>query len=97
MMVGNKAYQKQMAPIFTEDNVTKKKGQVFLDSADKLRSFSISSIHQPIESLCNWIEEKTQIQMASKVRSLKGLMVHIYGRLAIALFLIKNKMTKSCS
>lgn len=90
-MVGDKAYQKAMAPMFTEEGVTlytpvkKKKGQEFLDSADKLLSASISSLRQPIESLFNWIEEKTHIQIASKVRSLKGLMGHIYGRLLAAL------------
>jgi len=43
---------------------------------------SVSRIRQPIESLFNWIQEKTDIQVASKVRSSKGLMVHIFGRLA---------------
>jgi hypothetical protein len=33
-------------------------------------------IRQPIESLFNWIIDKTDIQNASKVRSSKGLLVH---------------------
>lgn len=103
IMIADKAYQKEMSPIFTEETVTlytpvkKKKGQKFLDSADKLLSASVSAIRQPIESFFNWLEEKTQIQIASKVRSLKGLMVHIYGRLAVALLILKNRLHNSCS
>jgi len=51
-------------------------------------STSVSRVRQPIESLFNWIQEKTHIQVASKVRSSKGLIVHIFGRLAAALFLL---------
>src|SRR3989338_11030991 len=71
----DKAYQKQNKPIFLDENallhtpVKKQKGQKILDSADKLLSSAISSIRKPIESLFNWIEEKTKIQMASKVKS----------------------------
>ena len=48
----------------------------------------ISSTRQPIESLFNWIHDKTNIQSASKVRSLKGLLLHIFGRLAASLILL---------
>jgi hypothetical protein len=48
----------------------------------------VSSVRQPIESLFNWIQEKTGIQTASKVRSYNGLMVHIFGRLAAAMFMM---------
>ncbi len=48
---------------------------------DRLFSKAVSSIRQPIESFFNWINEKTQIQNASKVRSANGLMVHIFGKL----------------
>ncbi len=48
----------------------------------------VSKVRQPIESLFNWIHEKTNIQKASKVRSYKGLMVHIFGRLAAAMFML---------
>jgi hypothetical protein len=63
-----------------------------LDSADKLLSNAISSIRQPIESFFNWLEQKTSIQMASKVRSLAGLMVHVFGRIAAALYCLANKI-----
>lgn len=45
----------------------------------------VSSVRQPIESFFNWLNEKTQIQKASKVRSSKRLLVHIIGRIAACL------------
>jgi len=53
-------------------------------AANDLFSAAVSRIRQPIESLFNWLIEKTDIQRASKVRSTKGLMVHVFGRLAAA-------------
>lgn len=48
----------------------------------------VSSARQPIESFFNWLHEKTAIQAASKVRSFKGLLLHIFARLAAALSLL---------
>ncbi|PKP28430.1 MAG: transposase [Bacteroidetes bacterium HGW-Bacteroidetes-18] len=48
---------------------------------ENLYSKAVSAIRQPIESFFNWINEKTQIQNTSKVRSFKGLIVHIFGKL----------------
>lgn len=45
----------------------------------------MSRIRQPIESFFHWLHGKTGIQIASKVRSAKGLFTHIFGRLAAAL------------
>ena len=46
------------------------------------------------EALFNWLIEKTDIQRASKVRSTRGLTVHIFSRIIAAyIFLIFN----SCS
>jgi len=60
-------------------------------AANDLYSRAVSSVRQPIESLFNWIIEKTDIQRASKVRSTKGLIVHVFGRIAAAfIFLIFN-------
>jgi hypothetical protein len=53
-------------------------------AADDLFSTAVSKVRQPVESLFNWLIEKTDIQRASKVRSTKGLMVHVFGRLAAA-------------
>jgi len=59
----------------------------FKKAADKLYSTAVSRIRQPIESLFNWLNEKTEIQRASKVRSNKGLIVHVFGRIAAAISL----------
>ncbi len=54
-----------------------------------LFSTAVSKIRQPIESLFNWLIEKTDIQRASKVRSTKGLFVHVFGKIATTyIFLI---------
>ncbi len=55
-------------------------------AADDLYSTAVSKVRQPIESLFNWLIEKTDIQRASKVRSAKGLLVHVFGRMAAAFF-----------
>lgn len=49
---------------------------------------AVSTIRQPIESLFNWINELTQIQNASKVRSSDGLRLHLWGKLAAALLVL---------
>lgn len=74
----------------------KQKGQERLGMFESLLSTSISRVRQPIESLFSWFEEHTGIQMASKVRSLKGLMVHVYGRLVAAMYLLKWKSVGLC-
>jgi hypothetical protein len=53
-------------------------------AADDLFSRAVSKVRQPIEGLFNWLIEKTDFQRASKVRSTKGLMVHVFGKLAAA-------------
>ncbi len=54
-----------------------------------LFSTAVSKVRQPIEAFFNWLNEKTTIQRAMKVRSTNGLLVHIFGKLAIAfLYLI---------
>lgn len=62
----------------------------FNKAADDLFSAAVSRIRQPIESLFNWLIEHTDIQKASKVRSLNGLIVHVFGRIAAALTLWAN-------
>ncbi|MDY0140476.1 MAG: transposase [Bacteroidales bacterium] len=49
-----------------------------------LYSKAVSKVRQPIEGFFNWLIEKTDFQRASKVRSTKGLMVHVFGKLAAA-------------
>ncbi len=53
-------------------------------AANDLYSRAVSKVRQPIESLFNWLIEKSDIQDAHRARSTKGLTVHAYGRLAAA-------------
>lgn len=93
----DKAYQVENAHIHDELGITlvtpvkKEKGQDHLDAADQLFSTAVSRVRQPIEALFNWLNEKTGIQIASKVRSFKGLMVHVFGRLSAALFSMHSR------
>ncbi len=47
-------------------------------------SKAVSSVRQPIESFFNWLNEKTTYQRAQKVRSTAGVLIHIWGKIAIA-------------
>lgn len=53
-------------------------------AANNLYSTAVSKIRQPIESFFNWLIVKTNIQRACKVRSSKGLLVHLFGKIASA-------------
>jgi hypothetical protein len=48
----------------------------------------VSAIRQPLESLFNWLIQKTDLQNASRVRSSQGLKVHCYGKIAVACLLL---------
>jgi len=58
----------------------------FKKAADDLFSTAVSKVRQPIEALFNWWIEKTDLQNAAKVRATKGLMLHVWGAIATALF-----------
>jgi hypothetical protein len=47
-----------------------------------------SAIRQRLESLFNWLIQRTDLQNAARVRSTKGLKVHCYGKLAVACLLL---------
>jgi hypothetical protein len=66
----------------------KKPKSAELTNDEKYYNRSVRRIRQPIESLFNWIEEKTGIQRASKMRSTDALMIHCWGKLAVAFFLL---------
>ncbi|MDR3286300.1 MAG: transposase [Prevotellaceae bacterium] len=53
-------------------------------AANDLFSRAVSSVRQPIESFFNWINEKTDIQTASKVRSTASLLVHVFAKIVAA-------------
>lgn len=50
----------------------------------------VSSIRQPLESLFNWLIQRTGLQNASRVRSTSGLLAHCYGKLAVACWLLTS-------
>jgi len=90
----DKAYRSETTRLTkTYTPVKKRKGQAFLEAADQLYSTAISKIRQPIESCFHWIEEKVNIQMASKVRSYNGLLVHIFGKLTVIFSLLLDKFS----
>jgi hypothetical protein len=55
----------------------KQRNKAYVD----LFSSAVSPVREPIESLFNWLIEKTDIQRAGKVRSTKGLLTFIWGEL----------------
>lgn len=66
--------------------ILQQKEQAFTDLFNK----AVAVLRQPIESLFNWINERTDIQKASKVRSENGLKLHVFGRLTAAMMIIAN-------
>ena len=96
----DKAYcDKELAKKMTENDnclltpVKKIKGtsiviEQFDKAANDLFSTAVATIRQPIESFYNWIQQKTNIHIASKVRSENGLFVHIYAKLVAAVLLL---------
>jgi hypothetical protein len=73
-------------------SVKKEKGQKELLLLQSAWSTLVSQVRQPIESLFNWIQEKTGIQITSKVRSFQGLMVHVFGKIATAMLLLTTNL-----
>ena len=92
-LYGDKVYQRSDADeIRATQNLTvwtpikKQKGQRYLEPQDQWLSTAVSRIRQPIETVFSWIEEKTGIECVGKVRLYNGLLVHVFGKLAAALF-----------
>ena len=55
-----------------------------------LFSTAVSKVIQPIESFFNWLNERTTIQRAQRVRSTRGLLVHTMGKIALAFIHLFN-------
>jgi len=93
-LFGDKAFAEKQITALLKEQLTKattpkkkpKGGQ--LTEFEKYHNRLIGKFRQPIESLFNWIIEKTNIQKASKVRSTDGLMIHCWGKLAFAFLLL---------
>jgi hypothetical protein len=62
----------------------KRKKNEPIEFNEPLWSKFVSSFRQPIESFFNWLNQKTDYQNASRVRSTNGLLVHCWGKLAFA-------------
>jgi hypothetical protein len=93
-LFGDLAYlDKELRAFFKEPNTAlltprKKPKGGDLTAPEKYHNRLVSKFRQPIESLFNWIIEKTNIQRAGKVRSTDALLIHCWGKLAVALFLL---------
>lgn len=95
-LFADKAYQDQPTEqawaakgvIICTPDKKRKNTEIYEVGKSGLWSRFVSSMRQPIESLFNWIIEKTDIQNGSKIRSGEGLLVHCYGKLAASLFIL---------
>lgn len=96
IIFADKAYQDQFSEqewsaegvIICTPDKKQKKSELYELGKSGLWSRFVSAMRQPIESLFNWIIEKTDIQNGSKIRSEEGLLVHCYGKLATTLFIL---------
>ena len=59
-----------------------------LSAAEKHYNQLVSRLRQPNESFFKWLIDKTDIQRAGTVRSTEGLMVHCWGKLTVAAYLL---------
>ncbi len=62
------------------------RGQEKEAAYNTLWSRFVSAMRQPIESLFNWLIQRSGLQDASRVRSTQGLLVHCYGKLTVCCF-----------
>lgn len=49
-----------------------------------LLNTAVAKLRQPIESLFAWLDRKTALQNATIVRSEKGLLLHVFGKVKAA-------------
>jgi len=92
-LYGDKAYKDKQFQLELFENkslniitpIKKKKGQTHLTLFQNAANSIHSSIRQPIDTLFGWIQKKTDIQNASKVRSPNGLFYHVGVKMIAAL------------
>jgi len=93
-LFGDKAYaDTDLKSVLNQRNVYlttpyKRKRNEDVTVVPRLLNRFVSRIRQPIESLFGWMIQRTDIQNASGVRSSQGLMLHCYGKLAVACLLL---------
>ena len=80
----HKEYYKEKYGVTIHAIAKRKRGQKVLFADQNYQNTMISSLRQPIEAFFNWLIEKTNIQNASKTRATKGVLSHIYGKIAAA-------------
>lgn len=83
-------YMKENNSVSIFTPVKLEKGRDRLYFLDSLYSAAVSSVRQPIESFFNWLQVKTHIQVASKIRSSNGLWAFIFARISVACFLFNS-------
>lgn len=93
-LIGDKAYLDPTFQEWLEAQQTilyapkkKPKGQE-LSATEKYYNRLVSRLRQPIESFFNWLIDKTDIQRAGTVRSTEGLMIHCFGKLTFAFYVL---------
>ena len=93
-LISDKAYpdptsqerlEAQQTTLYTPKKKPKGRG---LSATEKYYNRLGSRLRQPIESFFDWLVDKTDIQRAGTVRSTEGLMVHCWGRLTAAFYLL---------
>jgi hypothetical protein len=93
-LIGDKAYldpslqARLEAPQTTLYAPKKKPKGKELSATEKYYNRLVSRLRQPIESFFNWLIDKTSIQRAGTVRSTEGLMIHCFGKLTVAFYLL---------
>lgn len=95
-LFGDKAYKDESFQLDLFENnriqlitpIKKLKGQKQLSYFQNLFNNSHSSKRQPIENLFGWINDKTNIEKADKIRSVNGLLCHISLKMVAALILL---------
>jgi hypothetical protein len=93
-LMGDKAYldpafQEQLAAQQTTLYAPRKKPKgTELSTTEKYYNRLVSKLRQPIESFFNWLIDMTDIQRAGTVRSTEGLMIHCFGKLTVAFYLL---------
>jgi len=93
-LIGDKAFPDPTLQRMLEEQRTtlyaprkKPKGKE-LSKTEKYYNRLVSKLRQPIESFFKWLIDKTDIQRAGRVRSTEGLMIHCFGKLTFAMFLL---------
>jgi hypothetical protein len=93
-LIGDKAFRDPLLDAMLDQQQTtlhtprkKPKGKE-LSADEKYYNRLISRLRQPIESFFHWLIDKTDIQRAGRVRSTDGLMVHCWGKLTFAAYLL---------